>query len=295
MFGNQQNNQNNNMPGSQQNNIMFGNQQNSQNNNMPGSQQNNMMFGNQQNGIMPGKQQNQQNNAMFGDPQANAFQANAIVNDVKKPKNDNLGMIQIVGGLIIFTALMIFAILQFTASDNSVSTGGAFVSGDAFKQSSEPEKKPKMRTASTQMNKRDSIDLFEKTNDAYFAEQRKAAEAEEAERKARLMGGNNKNSGVKVAGAENQEGEPAAKTAKKSSKKKAKQETLIPRMTLGTSRTNTSLSTQKNQQGQGGAGAAGAVQGMEGMPDLSNLPAGAGVDTDQLNKLMQQAGQQGGQ
>ena len=253
---------------------MLGNQQNQQNNNMPGGQQ------------------NQQNNAMFGDPQANVFQTNAVVNDVKKGKSDSMGMIQIVGGLILFTALMIFAILQFTATDNSVSTGGAFVSGDAFKQSSEPAKKPKMRTASTQMNKRDSIDLFEKTNDAYFAEQRKAAEAEEAERKARLMGGN-KNAGVKTAEADNPEGEPAEKNTKKTSKKKAKQETLIPRMTLGTNRTNIGgFSSQKDQQ-QGQKGAAGAAPGMEGMPDLSNLPAGAGVDTDQLNKLMQQAGQAG--
>ena len=79
-----------------------------------------------------------------------------------------------------------------------------------------------IRAPSTRMNKRDSIDLFEKTNESYFEAQRKEAEAQEAERKARLTGKKN----VK----QPEETEPQQTAGKKTRKKR--QETVIPRMQL---------------------------------------------------------------
>jgi len=185
---------------------------------------------------------------------------------------DKFLMVKVIGALVVFTGALIFAIIQFTGESDTVSTGGSFVSGEAFRQhgeSTSPEKKPMIRAPSTKMNKRDSIDLFEKTNESYFEAQRKEAEAQEAERKARLTGKKN----VK----QPEETEPQQTAGKKTRKKR--QETVIPRMQLS--------------GGNGGSGEQSAAQGQmpAGMPDLSKLQGANGqVDQEQLQKLMQNAG-----
>jgi len=191
---------------------------------------------------------------------------------------DKFMIIKIAGALIIFTAAAIFAIIQFTGTSGSVSTGGAFVSGEAFKQNSESSsttKKPKMRTASNAMNKRDSIELFEKTNESYFQAQRKQAEAEEAERKARLMG-------KKTANAEENASEQ--KTSKTAKKKKTRTETVIPRMKL-----------DKDNNGNGGAAEQGQLPAGMDMSSLQGLHGANGQpDQEQINKLIQNATQNAG-
>ena len=186
---------------------------------------------------------------------------------------DKFMIIKIAGALIIFTAAAIFAIIQFTGTSGSVSTGGAFVAGEAFKQNSESSsttKKPKMRTASNAMNKRDSIELFEKTNESYFQAQRKQAEAEEAERKARLMG-------KKTANAEENASEQ--KTSKTAKKKKTRTETVIPRMKL-----------DKDNNGNGGAAEQGQLPAGMDMSSLQGLQGANGQpDQEQINKLIQNA------
>lgn len=188
-----------------------------------------------------------------------------------KGGEDKFLVVKIVGALIIFTGALLYAIIQFTGGSDTVS-GGSFVSGEVFRQKGEnstPEKKPMIRAPSTQMNRKDSIDLFEKTNESYFAAQRKEAEEKEAERKARLTG--------KKTSKQAEDTESRQPAGKKTRKKK--QETVIPRMQLDSG--NSGSSGQAAAQGQMPAG----------MPDLSKIQGANGqVDQEQLQKLMQNAG-----
>ena len=194
------------------------------------------------------------------------------LNNTNGGGEDKFLMVKIVGALIIFTGALLYLIIQFTGESDTVS-GGSFVSGEVFRQKGEnsaPEKKPMIRAPSTQMNKKDSIDLFEKTNESYFAAQRKEAEAQEAERKARLTG---KKTAKQADDTESQQ--PAEKKTRKK-----KQETVIPRMQL-----------DSGNGGSSGGQAAAQGQMPAGMPDLSKIQGANGqVDQEQLQKLMQNAG-----
>lgn len=84
--------------------------------------------------------------------------------------NNKMTIIKIAGGFILFTVILFLLILAFTSSDDSVSTGGAFASADVFRQTADPEKKPKMQSAnagvmsSCKIEKTDSASVKEKYN-----------------------------------------------------------------------------------------------------------------------------------
>lgn len=58
----------------------------------------------------------------------------------------------IIAAVIIFTSVLLFFVRIFSGTDDSLATGGAFVSGDVFRQSSEPQKKPKMQSANSSLS-----------------------------------------------------------------------------------------------------------------------------------------------
>lgn len=199
---------------------------------------------------------------------------------LKQQNEDKFLIVKIALGLVVFTAALVFAIMQFTGTGNSsISTGGAFTSSEAFKQNAEAEQKPKLRSASTAVNRVDSIDMFEKTNESYFAEQRKAAEEAEAAKKAKFTSNKTRKTKTKT----NSSQTTTVKTVK--STKKTKQETVIPRM---------------KHSGSGYGAPSGANFGGQSaqslsMPDMSSLTGGNGqISQDQINKLIQNAQKQTG-
>ena len=216
-------------------------------------------------------------------------------------------MLKIAGGFILFTVILFLLIISLTSSDDSVSTGGAFASGEAFRQSSELEKKPKMQSANPGVGsttkkddpcreaaKKGNLAYFDCINEKALNQMHAEADAYEAKRKEALMGGSRQPSAKKET-AKTEAAKPAG--SKKSSAKKAKTKTNIPRMTLGfgsnsvgrnpnfvgsDSRGGAASSDSSGMEGLGGLGGLG-----EGMPDLSSLQGADGqVDQSQLNNLM---------
>lgn len=97
-------------------------------------------------------------------------------------QKNNLMILKVAVALIIFTAVLLFAIVKFTGTESSSYSSESPFKGkgkDVFEtQTNTNTVKPKMRSASTQMNKRDSIELFESTNKSIFAAEEKQDEKE---------------------------------------------------------------------------------------------------------------------